>query len=72
VHSVLGQKRRSACGSLASRLNNQWRCLLWLTWETAVCDPEQMTWHASSGCCDASWQCPHTHCCCNARSYCDI
>jgi hypothetical protein len=28
VHSVLGQKRRSACGSLASRLNNQWRCLL--------------------------------------------
>jgi hypothetical protein len=28
VHSVLGQKRRSACGIIASRLNNQRRCLL--------------------------------------------
>ena len=28
LHSVLGQKRRSACGLLASRLHNQRRCLL--------------------------------------------
>jgi len=28
VHSVLGQKRHSACGLLASRLHNQRRCLL--------------------------------------------
>jgi len=28
VHNVFGQKRRSACGLLASRLHNQRRCLL--------------------------------------------
>jgi hypothetical protein len=28
VHSVLGQKTRSACGILASRFNNQYMCLL--------------------------------------------
>jgi hypothetical protein len=31
VHSVLGQKRHSACRILTSRLNNQRRCPLWHT-----------------------------------------
>jgi hypothetical protein len=46
VHSVMGQKRRSACAVLASRLNNQHRCLLQHTQETASCNPEQATWRA--------------------------
>jgi hypothetical protein len=33
---------------------------------------KQAKWHAYSGCCDASWQFPPTHCCRNARSHRDI
>jgi len=40
VHNVLGQKRRSACGLLASKFHNQRRCLLQHTSKIAPPDPE--------------------------------
>jgi hypothetical protein len=49
VHSVLGQKKCSPCGILASRLNRQCRCLLRHAWETVSCNPEQATCMLSRG-----------------------
>jgi hypothetical protein len=40
AHNVLGLKRRSACGLLASRLHNQHRCLLRHTAKIVTCDAE--------------------------------
>jgi len=45
VHIVLGQKRRSARGILASSFHNQRRSLLQHTSKIAPHDPEYAMWH---------------------------